>query len=166
LNGRSEMKRLAVLTMIVLVGSSTALAGGWGTIFGSYYGSNAWYGCYDRDAGRAAVAIAGAAKIVQTVNDAQIQNRAMSVIEREQQFQHQQAVWGRSVQSQIQDNQITRARVFEQKANELQKENEQLRKENEEFKKKIEALQKKLEELEKKIKSLSSRSAPARLNSD
>ena len=152
------MKRLAVLTMIVLVVASSALAGGWSHVFGSYtYGG--WYGGYDRDAGRAAVAIAGAAKIVQTVNDAQIQNRAMSVIEREQQFQHQQATWGRSIQSQIRDNQVIRARVFEEKVKELQKENEQLRKENEEFKKKIEALQKKLEELEKKIDRLLSRSS-------
>jgi len=153
------MRRLVVLTMIVLVGSSAVLAGGWGSVFGSHYGYySSWYG-YDRDTRRAAVAIAGAAKIVQTVNDAQIQNRAMSVIEREQQFQHQQATWGRSIQSQIRDNQVTRARVFEQKANKLQKENDQLRKENEELKEKIEALQEKLEDLEKKIDLLLSRSA-------
>ena len=141
---------MTMVVVVVLMGMvpNIALAGGWGS-WGSVLGNNGGYGGYgyggDRSVGRAAVAIFGAVKIVETISDVRIQDRGMKVIEKEQDFQHEQS--RRDQQIQQNPNVIYGVRIHKQKAG------------NQQAQKRIRELEERIQKLESQLKNQKSQTS-------
>lgn len=162
------MKRLMiVVTMVVLMGvSGVAEAGPWdnpypGVRSNSFFGysGRSGYGGYgyDRTAGRVATAITGAVRLVETVSNVQIQSRGMRVIEKEQEFQHQQA-WLRMGDGKVKKPQVV-GRFQQEKEKDKQIKNLQLelkkaKAENQKLQEKVDKLQEQMRDLQKKMDEL------------